>query len=219
MLCYALTYLANHSLETNRLSVAFNDAAIGHTLIVSLAYASAGVISFVSNVPISVNTLKAMLAGAGMDRKAAKIIRFVVVCNVVAVAIYGSCLVFVLTFLTIYSQSMLESPPESTVVRGMLVLRNVSIFFYFNFLGQLAMCTNRKVLAVMKQRTEASASGKASTPADVKMQLLLETLEGMSQATKKKATGVGILFGIFCLPWLHPYQVRDVKSVPLARAN
>jgi hypothetical protein len=90
------------------------------------------------------------------------------------------------------------------------VLRNVSMFFYFNFLGQLAMYTNRKVLTIMKQRSEAGKSGKASSAADLKMQLLLETLEGMSQATKKKATGVGILFGIFCLPWVHPYQVRVI---------
>jgi hypothetical protein len=187
--------------------MALHDGVLGGNLFVSIIYVISAVSGFAATVPISVSTLQAMLAGAGMGSKSKPIIRFVYIANVAALVFYSLSLASVFTFLPLYATSTTESPNESVVVPALLVFRNMSVFFYFIFLGKVGQYTSSKVRVIITQRSEAGKSGMASSAADVKMELLLKKLDSRTQDTKKKGIVIGILYGIFCLPWMHPYQV------------
>jgi hypothetical protein len=187
--------------------MALHDGVLGGNLFVSIIYALASIIVFGGLMPVNVVTLQAMLAGAGMGSKSKPIIRFVYTANLVGLAFYSLCFASVFTFLPLYAASTTESPNKSVVVPALLVLRNMSVFFYFIFLGKVGQYTSNKVRAIIAQRSKAGSSGKASSAADVKMELLLSKLDRSTQDMKKKGIVVGILNGIFCLPWMHPYQV------------
>jgi hypothetical protein len=186
------------------------DGVIGGSLLASMVYVVAAVLTFSASVPININTLTAMLAGAGMGSKAKPILRFVHTANITALALYSLCLVSVFTFLPLYATSTTESPNESVVVPALLVFRNVIVCFYFVFMGKVAEYISSKVSAIIAERTKAGKSGKSSSAGDDKMERLLNRLDLSTQASKKKSFVIGILYGIFCLPWMHPYQVGYV---------
>jgi hypothetical protein len=192
--------------------MALHDGVIGSNLFVSVSYVFAAAFGFGAAIPINVNTLTAMLAGAGMGKKSKPILQFVYTANVVALTLYSLCLASVYTFVPLYAASTTESPNESVVVPALLLLRNVSVVLYLAFLGKLAQYTRSKVQVIVTQRSEAGKSGKASSAADVKMELLLNKLERSTQDSKKKTFVIGILYGIFSLPWMHPYQVGGCYS-------
>jgi hypothetical protein len=189
------------------LAMTLHDGVLGGNLFVSVMYAFSTPIGFVANIPISVNTLQAMLAGAGMGSKSKPILRFVYIANIVAVTLFWLGLASVFTFLPLHVASTTESPNQSTVVPALLVVRNLSVGMYFAFLAKLGQYTSSKVRTIIAQRSKAGKSGKSSSAADVKMELLLNKLDRSTQDTKKKGIVITILYGIFCLPWLHPYQV------------
>jgi hypothetical protein len=204
---HSLTILHFAHFRLNSVAMALHDGVLGGNLFVSVMYVISGVVGFGGGVPINVSTLKAMLAGAGMGSKSKPIVRFVYTANITGLALYSLVLASVFTFLPLYAASTTESPNESVVVPALLVLRNMSVFFYFIFLGKVGQYTSLKVREIITQRSTAGKSGKSSSAADVKMELLLNKLDRSTQETKKKGFVIGIIYGVFCLPWMHPYQV------------
>jgi hypothetical protein len=197
--------------------MALHDGVIGGNLFVSNMYLVAVVVGFGASIPINVNTLQAMLAGAGMgSSKSKSILRFVYISNIVALTLLSLGMATVLTFLPLYAASTTESPNESVVVPALLVLYNVSVVMYLAFFSRLASYTSSKVRVIIAHRSEAAkaerAGGKACSADDVKMELLLTKLERSTQDAKKKTFVVGVLYGIFCLPSMHPYQVGGGHS-------
>lgn len=97
--------------------------------------------------------------------------------------------------------------PRESVVRHLLILRNLSITCYLIWMAILAKQTTKATKSLLDQRSSANKSDASNA----RTEILLEHMRQNAKEKIKTSVVACLLYGTFCFPFAWPYQ-----GIPMA---
>ncbi|GBG27493.1 Hypothetical Protein FCC1311_037162 [Hondaea fermentalgiana] len=184
------------------------DRELGRAWSVSVLFVIAVPYGFITNFLAEMNTLDTLLKNLTNTRPEdiAKLRRNLRFRNWSAVSLYAG-----ITAVTVLFGCHLEdTPPQDSPMRYMLVIRNCSLIVFMQALGLIARTAAEQGQHLLNSM---SATAQTQSKSSRKVEAFLKHLEDMSHEKIKLAKVSTLIYVVFSLPWLWPYQTYPIAIV------